>query len=408
MPTESIGSLLPGFVTSLDYGMDPRGQRDCTAQMQQAINDNTAGGVIVMAPGTYLFTSTPVWGAAGGLLIWTLPGVTLTGAGGLPGPAGSNGVLSGSPVGLAGVPTTIALGDIAAAGAGATGARFDHRHGMPSTLVVANGTAAAPGLSFTIDPSTGFYAAIANQLRVAAGGSLAGLWSQYSLNLTFGMSFGWFNSGLSANDLVLWRDAAATLAQRDGVNPQTFRLYNTYTDANNYERLTLGWTANELRIGGQNAGTGSARDLRLFAANDLILNSAGFGGGWRIPAAGQHFLASTDNAYDIGQVGAYRPRNLYLAGIATLGGSLAMAGPAGANSIVWTASPAKLVPGIGGNLSLRDGGDAFDNLLITNAGNVSIRGGLNLANLAAFVGGDHYVTVDAAGNLHKSAIGPAS
>ena len=37
-------------------------------------------------------------------------------------------------------------------------------------------------------------------------------------------------------DLVLQRDAANTFAQRNGINSQTSRIYNTYTDANNYRR----------------------------------------------------------------------------------------------------------------------------------------------------------------------------
>lgn len=39
------------------------------------------------------------------------------------------------------------------------------------------------------------------------------------------------------NDLILARDAAGTLAQRNGANAQTYNLYGTYTDASNYRRL---------------------------------------------------------------------------------------------------------------------------------------------------------------------------
>jgi hypothetical protein len=40
----------------------------------------------------------------------------------------------------------------------------------------------------------------------------------------------------AATDLVLLRDGANTLAQRSTTNPQVFRLYNTFTDASNFER----------------------------------------------------------------------------------------------------------------------------------------------------------------------------
>jgi len=58
-------------------------------------------------------------------------------------------------------------------------------------------------------------------------------------------------------------DAANAFAQRNGVNAQTFRVYNTYTDGSNYERGVFDWTttANTLTIGTQNAGSGSARNI---------------------------------------------------------------------------------------------------------------------------------------------------
>ena len=64
-----------------------------------------------------------------------------------------------------------------------------------------------------------------------------------------------------SNDLSLYRDAANILAQRNAANAQTERIYNTFTDASNYERLTLDWntTANVCYIRNEAAGTGSAR-----------------------------------------------------------------------------------------------------------------------------------------------------
>jgi hypothetical protein len=71
----------------------------------------------------------------------------------------------------------------------------------------------------------------------------------------------------TAVDLVITRDAANTLAQRNGVNPQTHRIYNTYTDASNYERGVIGWTANALQIGTEAAGTGTLRNINLIGGN---------------------------------------------------------------------------------------------------------------------------------------------
>jgi hypothetical protein len=75
----------------------------------------------------------------------------------------------------------------------------------------------------------------------------------------------WNGGGPSSGafDLFLARDAAGTLAQRNGTNAQAFRVYNTYTDASNYERLVMDWstTANVGYIGFQRAGTGAQRNV---------------------------------------------------------------------------------------------------------------------------------------------------
>ncbi len=61
----------------------------------------------------------------------------------------------------------------------------------------------------------------------------------------------------------LFRDAADILAQRNAAIGQTFRIYNTFTDASNYERGFMRWSSNILQIGSEKLGTGSARALEL-------------------------------------------------------------------------------------------------------------------------------------------------
>jgi len=70
-------------------------------------------------------------------------------------------------------------------------------------------------------------------------------------------------AALNAGNTVLNYDADDTFAQRRGVNAQTARFYNTYTDASNYERLAIGWSANVVSIKPEAAGTGTARDLHI-------------------------------------------------------------------------------------------------------------------------------------------------
>lgn len=110
---------------------------------------------------------------------------------------------------------------------------------------------------------------------------------------------------------LLIQEAANTLAQRNGTNPQTWRIYNTYTDASNYERGAVTWAANILRFQTEQAGTGSARNLTLGASGAASVNISVNGGVvWSWASTG-HYIANVDNTYDIGNSGANRPRSIY-------------------------------------------------------------------------------------------------
>ena len=63
--------------------------------------------------------------------------------------------------------------------------------------------------------------------------------------------------------LALVLDASDILAQRRGAVAQAFRVYNTFTDINNFERGKFAWESNVLRIGTEKLGTGTARALEL-------------------------------------------------------------------------------------------------------------------------------------------------
>jgi hypothetical protein len=70
----------------------------------------------------------------------------------------------------------------------------------------------------------------------------------------------------AGNRPALLGDANHTLAQRNGTNAQTFRVYNTFTDASNYERGFVRWSSNVFEVGPEAAGTGTARPMRITAA----------------------------------------------------------------------------------------------------------------------------------------------
>lgn len=115
-----------------------------------------------------------------------------------------------------------------------------------------------------------------------------------------------------AADTVLRRDAADTLALSRSTNAQTFRVYNTYTDASNGEYLQAAWSGNVAHIRTVAQGTGVSRSLVIgtFGATSLYFQTNTVTR-WEVSSSG-HFLTIADNTYDIGASGANRPRNVYL------------------------------------------------------------------------------------------------
>ncbi len=136
-------------------------------------------------------------------------------------------------------------------------------------------------------------------------------------------------------DVVIVRDAAGILALKNGSVPQGIRVYQT-TSPPTYFSLTT--DASGSVIFGVEAGTSK----------------------WRIDGSSFGFLATTDNAYDIGAAGANRPRNVYVGtdvitpklDLTTNAGTVTVAGQAG--SATWTlALPTSA--GAAGNLLSTDG-----------------------------------------------------
>ena len=119
------------------------------------------------------------------------------------------------------------------------------------------------GLSkITINKSgnIGFGASVTGIIQTQNGNTwISGGYAQNTFINSDGLRFG------TSGDVRIERDAANTLAQRNGTNAQLFRIYNTYTDASNYERGYIDWTttANTLTIGTQSAGTGTGRGINI-------------------------------------------------------------------------------------------------------------------------------------------------
>ncbi len=99
-----------------------------------------------------------------------------------------------------------------------------------------------------------------NNLYVYTAGTLRYNFSTSSFNTSLPIGFG---TSLTGPDAFVLREAANTIAQRNGLNTQIFRLYNTYTDASNYERASISWNSNVLEFGSESAGTGTLRTVRI-------------------------------------------------------------------------------------------------------------------------------------------------
>lgn len=84
----------------------------------------------------------------------------------------------------------------------------------------------------------------------------------YSSGVFIGWSDGYNPNSPTSSWVLIGRDAANTLAQRNGVNAQTKRLYGTFTDASNYRRLAMAMTTGGVAsIAPEGAGTGASGNV---------------------------------------------------------------------------------------------------------------------------------------------------
>jgi hypothetical protein len=115
---------------------------------------------------------------------------------------------------------------------------------------------------------------------------------RYSANgktLNFGRDYGRAQSYFSADEfvfgtyanvsvsqtgqVVLTRDADNTLAQRNGANGQTFRIYNLA--GTNFERANFRWESNEFIIDAEAGGSGTLHGIKLGSASTSLLGFFG-------------------------------------------------------------------------------------------------------------------------------------
>lgn len=185
-----------------------------------------------------------------------------------------------------------------------------------STMYVADGTNAAPGIAFAAQPGVGFYRPSTNTIGMALNSLLYYKWDTTGFFFNVNGSGPYLTNGSTGNEL----------AQQNGTNGQTFNIYNTLS-GNNYERGFLKWSSNNFRIGMEANGTGSSRDVYIDGGTSVRFTIGG-SETWRMAP---NFIATTDNNADIGS-GTNAARDVYAArAFVSRGTGLAVAN-VGANS----------------------------------------------------------------------------
>ena len=274
-------------------------------------------------------------------------------------------------------------------------------------VIVQSGGTSAPSYSFAGKTTSGMY--FGNGPSIAYGGALIvsfGGQTGYDVSMTQGATLKWGSAAgqTTGTDIALERDAANILAQRNSTNAQTFRLYNTYTDASNYERLAFNWATNTAIITTEAAGTGTLRQLNL-NANSFAFQLAGSS---KVLLNVNGLYPATDNATDFGYAGTNRWRNAYFSGVVTtnsdasingvtvgLGGGSVSTNTAVGNGAIFNASGANNFAGglnalrnlssgsnnngIGVNVLFSNNTGVSNNVIGTNALNRNTSGGNNCA-----------------------------
>ena len=128
--------------------------------------------------------------------------------------------------------------------------------------------------------------------------------------------FGWAGvaSAINLATVKLYKDADGILAQRNGDNAQSFRVYDSYNTAGaNFCRANLSFNSNRFELSISSLGTGSTTrgfDIGTNGTGDITFFTSG-SNKWRIGGTSGNLLATSDNAFDIGASGANRPKNIY-------------------------------------------------------------------------------------------------
>lgn len=126
-----------------------------------------------------------------------------------------------------------------------------------------------------------------------------------NLQLSSTSSLTWGNGNPGTIDLFLTRDTTNTLAQRNGTNAQTFRVYNTFTSATDFELGKAGWerSTSDATTNGFISGTTLTVDSGTGIAAGQIVTGTGVLAGTRI-VSGSGTTWTVSQSQTVGTTGA--------------------------------------------------------------------------------------------------------
>jgi hypothetical protein len=169
-----------------------------------------------------------------------------------------------------GTPTALQL-DVTDTASNAASLLMDLRVGgasrwsMTKAGVITSLSSGAAGTGSNLGPTALTFSstAFAPGVAVSSGFIEGGHRGNLQVNSVGSIGFASVNASASTlGDTRLYRDAANTLALRNGVNAQTSRVYGTFTDASNHRRLVLTMSAAGVaEVKPEGAGTGASGNV---------------------------------------------------------------------------------------------------------------------------------------------------
>lgn len=169
--------------------------------------------------------------------------------------------------------------------------------GHPWPHLAPDGAAGSPQYAFAVTPTSGLFSVSGSVSQSVSGTERVRLSASDLATGGVTISMG---ATVTAPDVILVRDAAAILAQRNTTNPQTIRVYGTFTDAANHERFEIVTQAGATLLRNQAAGTGLARGMIIATgAGTTLTFQTNFTDRLYLGSTG-HFLPASNGSYDSG------------------------------------------------------------------------------------------------------------